>query len=134
MNRPPFSCSGVSMSDAVITLGGQPVFLCAPDGPLVTTEADAVELLGGLWGQEIDWLVLPTGRLSPDFLRLRTGLAGAVIQKFVTYGARLAIVGDITSEVAASDALRDFVRESNSGAHVWFLPDLETLERRLVGA
>jgi hypothetical protein len=119
------------MADEMTTLGGRTVFLCDAAGPRVTREADALDLIGGLWGLEVDWLVLPTARLGEDFLRLRTGLAGAVIQKFVTYQVRLAIVGDISAEVEASDALRDFVRESNAGRRVWFVPDLVALEARL---
>lgn len=112
-------------------LGGKAIFLCPAEGALIGSEADAVDLIGGLWGRDTEWLVLPRARLGPDFLRLRTGVAGAVIQKFVTYQVRLAILGDISEEVAASDALRDFVRESNGGDRVWFVPDLAALERRL---
>ena len=112
-------------------LGGQPVFLCPAEGVAIASEADAVDLIGGLWGQGADWLALPVTRLGDGFLRLRTGIAGAVIQKFVTYQVRLAIVGDISVEMAESDALRDFVRESNAGDQVWFVPDLLALETRL---
>ncbi len=119
------------MDDEVKVLGGRSILLCVADGPSVTREADAVDLIGSLWGREVEWLVLPTARLGEDFLRLRTGLAGGVIQKFVTYGVRLAIVGDISAEMAASGALRDFVRETNAGSHVWFVPDMVALEARL---
>lgn len=122
------------MSDEGRVMGGASVLVCAAEGPRVTREADALDLIGGLWGLEVDWLVLPTARLGEDFLRLRTGLAGAVIQKFVTYQVRLAIVGDISAEVAASGALADFVRESNAGDRVWFVPDLAVLEARLAVA
>jgi len=119
------------MADELKTMAGQPVFVCATDGPLLAGEADALDLIGGLWGLDADWVALPVSRLSADFLNLRAGLAGAVIQKFVTYQRRLAIVGDISVAVAASDALRDFVRESNAGRHVWFVADLAVLEERL---
>ena len=56
---------------------------------------------------------------------------GEVIQKFVNYRLRLAFVGDIGVAVAASDALRDFVRESNRGRHVWFVADMAALEAKL---
>lgn len=120
------------MGDEAITLGGRQVMLCAPTGPRLDSEAAAVDLIGSLWGQEVDWLVLPTARLGEAFLNLRTGLAGAAIQKFVTYRLGLAIVGDISAELAASAALRDFVRESNSGDRVWFVPDLAAFETRLL--
>jgi hypothetical protein len=122
------------MGDESIILGGRPVMLSAPTGPRLDSEAAAVDLIGSLWGQEVDWLVLPKARLGRDFLNLRSGLAGAVIQKFVTYGLRVAIVGDISAELDASAALKDFVRESNSGGRVWFVPDLPALEARLLAA
>ncbi|WP_338596558.1 DUF4180 domain-containing protein [Saccharopolyspora sp. SCSIO 74807] len=53
------------------------------------------------------------------------------MQKFTSYGVRLAIIGDITPHLAASSALRALVRESNRARHVWFLPDLDALDERL---
>lgn len=119
------------MTDAVRVLAGMTVFVCSADGAPVAGEQDAIDLIGGLWGLEVDWLALPTSRLSADFLTLRSGVAGAVIQKFVNYQVRLAIVGDIARETAASAALADFVRESNAGDRVWFVPDMAALEARL---
>lgn len=119
------------MADEARELAGHAVFVCGADGPTLNREADAVDLLGALWGVEVEWLALPVARLGTDFLVLRTGLAGSVIQKFVTYRLRVAIVGDITAEIAGSQALADFVRESNAGDRVWFVPDLAVLEERL---
>lgn len=120
------------MGDETITLGGRQVRLCEPAGARLDSEAAAIDLIGSLWGQEVEWIVLPTARLGEAFLDLRSGLAGAIIQKFVTYQLRLAILGDISAEVAASGALRDFVHESNSGELVWFVSDLSALEARLL--
>ena len=119
------------MGDEVGNQAGQAVLLCGVDGTGLTSEADALDLVGSLWGQEVDWVVVPKARLGHDFLNLRSGLAGAVIQKFVNYRVRLAIIGDISAEMAASPALRDFVRESNAGDRVWFLADLAAMEARL---
>jgi hypothetical protein len=120
------------MADELITLSGHVVLVCDPDGPRLATETDALDLIGSTWGgAEVEWLALPVARLSESFLSLRTGLAGAVIQKFVNYRLKLALVGDIGAAVEGSQALADFVRESNDGAHVWFVPDLAALEARL---
>jgi hypothetical protein len=53
------------------------------------------------------------------------------MQKFVNYGVRLAIVGDISAHVAASTPFRDLVYESNRGRQVWFVADLDALDSRL---
>ena len=58
---------------------------------------------------------MPVARIAPAFFALATGVAGAVVQKFVNYRLRLVVVGDVTEHVAASTALRDFVREANRG-------------------
>ena len=47
------------------------------------------------------------------------------------YGARVAIVGDISQRIAASNSLAAFVRESNRGHDLWFVEDLQTLANRL---
>ncbi|MGO4409187.1 MULTISPECIES: DUF4180 domain-containing protein [unclassified Brevundimonas] len=119
------------MDDAIRVLAGWPVFVCASDGPRLEGEADALDLMGRLWGLEADWVAVPTSLLAEDFLRLRTGVLGAVVQKFVNYRLKLAVVGDIAAPAAASEALRDFVREANAGDHVWFVADLAELEQRL---
>lgn len=119
------------MDDAIRVLAGWPVFVCASDGPRLEGEADALDLMGRLWGLEADWVAVPTSLLAEDFLHLRTGVLGAVVQKFVNYRLKLAVVGDIAAPAAASEALRDFVREANAGDHVWFVADLAELEQRL---
>ena len=102
-----------------------------PDFPVITKAEQANDLIGATWGQNVAMIALPVDRLDPEFFRLRSLLAGDVLQKFVTYQVRLAILGDISEFVAASDALRDFVWESNRGEHVWFLPDETALEAKL---
>ncbi|OXM66149.1 MULTISPECIES: DUF4180 domain-containing protein [Amycolatopsis] len=97
----------------------------------IASEADAIDVMGQLYGQDVEWLVLPVERLDPGFFDLSTGIAGAVTQKFLNYGFRLAIVGDISRFTAASEALAAYVRESNRGRQVWFAPDLDALEARL---
>lgn len=108
--------------------------MCAPDGPPIADEQSAVDLMAALWGQEVQWLALPVDRLTEDFFRLRTRVAGAVVQKLQQYGFRVAVVGDISGYVAASTALRDFVYESNRGRQLWFVADEAELDERLRAA
>ncbi len=79
-------------------------------------------------GEEL--VVLPVERLDDSFFQLKTGVAGDIVQKFVNYRMRLAIIGDISRHVEASGAFRDFVNESNRGRQLWFLPSMEALEAR----
>lgn len=116
------------------TMAGMHVYQVDPSGPVIVDGQGAVDIIGETWGHEADLVVVPLERLAPEFFRLSTGLAGEVLQKFVNYGYQVAIVGDVEAHLDASSALRDFVRESNAGRHVWFVPDQAALDARLSSA
>jgi hypothetical protein len=119
------------MSDSVSIRHGTRVLLCSPDGPAIATERDAADLLSVVFSEQAQLLAVPVARLDPGFFSLRTGVAGAIVQKVVQYHRQLVIVGDISEHVAASTALRDFVVEANRGRHTWFVADLAELDERL---
>jgi hypothetical protein len=118
------------MTDVLEERAGVAVLVCAPDGPPIATVDDALDLIG----QGAEVVAVPAARLDGRFFALSTRFAGEVMQKFVNYGQALAVVGDITAHLAESSALRALVRESNRSRHVWFVPDLETLDARLAAA
>lgn len=66
-------------------------------------------------------LILHKSAFCEDFFQLRTKLAGEILQKFVNYGVKLAIVGDFS--VYTSKSLQDFIYECNQGKEIFFLPD-----------
>jgi hypothetical protein len=109
---------------------GVPVLVCADDGPPVATVQDALDLIGATYSCA-DVVALPARRLDERFFTLSTGLAGEIMQKFVNYQVKLAIVGDISAHLAASSALRALVLESNRGRHIWFVTDLDDLDTHL---
>jgi hypothetical protein len=112
-------------------IGGHEVFVCAQDGPSLAGDRTLSDLIGELFGSGAKVVAVPLARLGPDFLRLSTGVAGHVLQKLVNYRFQIAVVGDVSAAVAASDPLRDFIRESNRGKTVWFVDDLAALEAKL---
>jgi hypothetical protein len=122
------------MPDKTIQLYGQPVFLCADDGPKLRTDGEAVDVIANALEQEAILVVLPVARLDPGFFDLSSGIAGQILQKFVQYRSKLVILGDISAYLADSEALQALVRESNRGRHAWFEPDLPALETRLAQA
>jgi hypothetical protein len=97
------------------------------EGPILSRAQDLLDLIQEAFAQKASVLVVPVPRLDPAFFQLRSGLAGEFVQKIVNYQLRLVIVGDISAQVAASDALRDFVREANRGHTIFFVPHLEAL-------
>lgn len=84
---------------------------------------DALDLLASAsYTYDSRLLILERACLDDAFYRLRTGLAGEILQKFVNYGVHAVILGDFSEERSAS--LRDFIRESNRGPHIRFIADL----------
>ncbi|HEU0182003.1 MAG TPA: DUF4180 domain-containing protein [Agromyces mariniharenae] len=110
---------------------GVRVLLLEAEGEPISTPDDATDLVGSAWSHQAELIAVPVERLDPKFFRLKTGLAGEITQKLVNYRLRLAVVGDISAHVGKSDALRDYVRESNRADHVWFVESEADLERRL---
>lgn len=119
------------MNDIVHEIAGTRILICAVDGPPLLKESDANAFLSAVWHHEAAMVAIPVERLSDDFFRLSTRLAGDVVQKFANYRLRLALVGDISQWIAQSKSLRDFVYEANKGETVWFVADTDELHRRL---
>lgn len=119
------------MSGVVAEIAGVRALLLEAEGAAIATEGDVADLLGEMFSVGAGWAVIPVSRLTPAFFDLKTRLAGEMLQKLVNYDRRVVILGDIAKALAASEALRAFVRESNRGATVWFLPDLAALEAKL---
>ncbi|MEV0405564.1 DUF4180 domain-containing protein [Actinoallomurus sp. NPDC050550] len=118
------------MADVIQERAGVQVLICDPAGPPIATMEDALDLIGAAFlGAQM--VAVPASRLDEQFFSLGTRFAGEVMQKFVTYRLRLAIVGDISRHLAASSALRALVHESNQADHIWFVPDLDALDARL---
>lgn len=77
-------------------------------------------------------ILLNKEALGENFFVLSTGVAGEILQKFVNYRFRLAIVGDFSGY--NSKPLRDFIYESNQGSDIFFVPTREEGIRRLARA
>ncbi len=76
-----------------------------------------------------DRVILPKAALSERFFVLSSGLAGDILQKFVNYQLKVAIVGDYSGYT--SKPLRDFIYESNNGSHVFFVATVEEALEKL---
>lgn len=109
------------------TFGAVRVLVLPAVGDLISRGEDANDLIGEAWGQDIEMVAVPLERFAPEFLVLRSGLAGAVFQKFQNYQLRLAVIGDISGAVAESTALRDFVYETNAIGHHRFAGSIAAL-------
>lgn len=113
-------------------LGGLNLHFAVAEGPALSSEQDALDLLGETYGQEIDVIVVPVQRFGPQFFHLGSQQAGHFFQKIQNYRARLVILGDISTYAASSRALQDFVRETNRFGYHLFVADRSELEAKLV--
>jgi len=108
------------MTDRSYELHGERIFECAAEGKKLRDDRDVVELISTTSEHRARFIVIPVERLDSNFFRLKTGVAGAMLQKFVTYHFRVSILGEISDHLNESSALRDFVYECNRGSQFWF--------------
>lgn len=94
-----------------------------PGDFMIRTVEDALDLLGNLFYQYGDKVILHAQSIVPDFFDLKSGLAGEVLQKFSNYRVRLAIVGDFTQFTGKS--IQDFIYESNKGRQINFAATID---------
>jgi hypothetical protein len=90
---------------------------------LIKSAEDGLDLLGNIYYQGFDKMIIHEKNLTPDFFDLKNGLAGEVLQKFSNYRIQLAIVGDFSSYSGKS--IKDFIYESNNAGHINFVPSVE---------
>ncbi|ERJ71229.1 hypothetical protein HMPREF1556_01381 [Porphyromonas sp. oral taxon 278 str. W7784] len=94
------------------------------EGLVLTSVEDGLSLLGDLYYQGFDKIILHEENIAPEFFDLKTKLAGEVLQKFVQYRMPLAVVGDFSKYTSKS--LRDFIYECNQGRQVNFVQELSS--------
>lgn len=89
------------------------------DEILIQTPQDGLDLLGNIYYDGFEKLILHQKNISPEFFDLKNGLAGEILQKFSNYRIPLVIVGDFSE--FNSKSLNDFIYESNQRKQVNFL-------------
>jgi hypothetical protein len=87
---------------------------------LITDVQSALDFIATLnFEAGCDCIILNKSAICEDFFNLKTGFAGEILQKFINYHIKIAIVGDFT--VYSSKSLQDFIYESNNGKDIFFL-------------
>jgi hypothetical protein len=108
------------MNITVKTHGGKPYALVTAEEPLIADAQSALDLMVTVgYEADVNRIALYKQAVAEAFFTLGSGLAGDVLQKFVNYQVRLAIIGDYSGY--RSKPLRDFIYESNKGRHVFFV-------------
>lgn len=96
---------------------------------IINSAEDGLDLLGNIYYQGFDKVIMYEKNITPDFFDLKTRIAGEILQKFSNYRMGLAIVGDFSSY--ESKSIRDFIFESNKTKHINFAETIEDALKRL---
>lgn len=99
------------------------------DEILIQTAEDGLDLLGNVYYDGFEQMILHKKNLSSEFFDLKNGMAGEILQKFSNYRMRLIIVGNFSE--FNSKSLNDFIYESNQGNQVNFLSSIEEALQKL---
>lgn len=91
---------------------------------MIENAQDALDLMAETGYSGAMGLIISADNLPDEFFDLKTRLAGDILQKFSNYRMKLAITGSFDGY--QSESLAAFIRESNRGNLVFFVPDQET--------
>lgn len=97
---------------------------------VIANSEDGVDLLGNIYYQGFDRVIIHEKNIAPEFFDLKTKIAGEILQKFSNYRVRLAIVGEFSKY--NSQSLKDFIYESNKGKQVNFVDSVAAALARLI--
>lgn len=121
------------MEKTIVEQGGNKVAVIKSDEAILGSPQDVLDLIATVsYNDGCTRIALNKEALSEDFFDLSSGFAGEVLQKFVQYGQKLAIIGDFSNP--RSTSLRDLIRESNRGNDAFFVGTEEEAIERLAKA
>lgn len=109
---------------------GRRVLVLSAEGPRLEAET-LLDAVATAIGSNATVLAVPVERLDPGFFDLRTGVAGAVLQKLADYRLHLAVVGTLPDAALGSAAFQAFMRETDRRDQTWFAATLPALRDRL---
>lgn len=97
---------------------------------IITNVQSALDLMATVrYETRCDWIIINKAAVAEDFFRLGTCLAGEILQKFINYHVKLAIVGDYSGYT--SKPLKDFFYESNNGKDFFFVSTIDEAIEKL---
>lgn len=118
------------MNLTTIEAGGRVIAVVSGNEAVVMDVQSALDLMATVrYETDCDRIVIHKALLSEEFFDLKTRLAGEILQKFINYQVKAAVVGDFSSYTSRS--LRDFIYECNQGKDVFFVADEQQAVERL---
>lgn len=108
--------------------GDSKIAIIISDELVIQKTQDALDLMVDVQYQGCAKLILNKENIIENFFDLRTGIAGEILQKFVNYQVKLAIVGDFHAQ---SKSLGDFIYECNQGKQIFFTSTITEAVKKL---
>lgn len=100
--------------------GNSKVAIIESNDIVISKVQDALDLMASVnYLNEAYKMIIDKSNITEEFFDLKTKLAGEILQKYVNYQVKLAIVGDFDGY--SSKSLKDFIYECNNGKHVFFV-------------
>lgn len=109
------------------------IALIVSDEIIINDAQSALDLIASAqYETDCDKFIVHKSCIADDFFVFSTGIAGEILQKFINYRKKIAIVGDYSKYT--SKALKDFIYECNNGNSIYFVPSVEEALLKLDGA
>lgn len=96
----------------------------------LSTENDALDLISLCWEHEANALMIHYEVLSEDFFKLKTKVAGNIIQKFINYNIKAATI--VPHETIQKGRFKEMAMEMNKGNHFRLYENNEEAEKWLL--
>jgi hypothetical protein len=103
-----------------VVIGGINIAVVRNDTVLISDVQSALDLMATVQ-YEVDSkrIAINKSLISESFFDLKTRLAGDILQKFINYRVKIAIIGDFS--MYTSKSLQDFIYECNKGKDIFLL-------------
>ena len=118
------------MNTRLIKKDGQTYIECLPSAWRLESACEALDLVAVCGENGADRLLLHAESLTEKFYRLRTGLAGEILQKFVNYHIRVAAM--IPLNLVNQGRFHEMVLEVNRGSQFRVFQSREKAEQWLI--
>ncbi|EEL85028.1 DUF4180 domain-containing protein [Bacillus cereus] len=103
-----------------VVIDGINIAVVRNDTVLISDVQSALDFMATVqYEADSKWIVINKSLISESFFDLKTHLAGDILQKFINYSVKIAIVGDFS--MYASKSLKDFIYECNKGKDIFFI-------------
>ncbi len=118
------------MNIKTVLNNGQKIAVIESDNKVITDTQSALDLIMTVsYDTGINRIAISKSAVADEFFILSSGIAGEILQKFITYKTKFAIFGDYSKYT--SKPLKDFIYESNNGKDIFFVADEKTAVDKL---